>query len=112
AAPVSFFGAVASDTLGDFAGAATPALREPRGLAVDENDRLFVAESGGDQILVFDLWGERLLRRVMFDAERPTDLAAHGAMVWAVLAATGRVVRITAGGGPDDVTLPPGCTNP
>ena len=113
AAPMSFFAAAAAEPLGDFdAGSAPPVLREPRGLAVDENDRLFVAESGGNQVLVYDLWSERLLRRIPLGDERPTDLATHGALVWVVLAATGRLVKITAGGGPDPVTLPVGCSNP
>ena len=51
---------------------------EPRGLAVDVNDRLFVAETGADRILIYDLWSERLLRQVALPGARPTDLAAHG----------------------------------
>ncbi|MEO8333809.1 MAG: phage tail protein [bacterium] len=113
AAASAFFAAAATGALGDFASAGTQStLREPRGLAVDENDRLFVAESANGQVLVYDLWSERLLRRVTFGGERPTDLSAHGAFVWVVLAASGRVAKLTAGGGPDDVALPAGCTNP
>jgi len=112
AAPASLFAAPSTEPLGDFdGGAASPVLREPRGLAVDENDRLFVAETGGHQVLVYDLWSERLLRRVAFGSERPMDLAARGAIVWVVLAPTGRVVILTAGGGPDPVTLPAGCAH-
>ncbi len=113
AASVNLFASVVNAALGDFASGTAPSvLHNPRGVAVDENDRLFVAESGGNQVLVYDLWSERLLRRIPFAGERPTDLAAHGAFVWVVLAGTGRVVKITAGGGPDDVVLPAGCTNP
>jgi phage tail-like protein len=112
AAPASLFVTTSNEPLGDFdGGAPSPGLREPRGLAVDENDRLFVAESGGHQVLVYDLWSERLLRRVAFGSERPMDLAARGAIVWVVLAPAGRVVILTAGGGPDPVTLPAGCTH-
>ncbi len=113
AAPASLFAAAPIGPLGDFdGGAASPVLREPRGLAVDENDRLFVAESGGHQVLVYDLWSERLLRRVPFGGERPIDLAGRGAIVWVVLAPTGRVVKITAAGGPDPLALPAGCVHP
>jgi phage tail-like protein len=112
-APVSFFAEPAAEMVGDFvATSGEQALHEPRGLAVDENDRLFVAESGTDSVLIFDLWSERLLRRVALAGERPTDLAVHGVMVWAVLAATHGVVLLTAGGGPTPVTLPAGCAAP
>jgi DNA-binding beta-propeller fold protein YncE len=36
----------------DFAGSSFGALAEPRGLAVDENDRVYVADAGNDRILV------------------------------------------------------------
>ncbi|NOT35574.1 MAG: T9SS type A sorting domain-containing protein [Candidatus Eisenbacteria bacterium] len=36
----------------DGRGGATGALREPRGLAVDENDRVYVADTGNDRIVV------------------------------------------------------------
>ena len=108
-----FLAAANDGPLGDFDSAAgIPAVREPRGLAVDENDRLFVAESDANQVLVFDLWSERLLRRISFGRERPTDLAAHGPFVWVVLSSTGRVAKITAGGGPEPIVLPDGCVNP
>ena len=113
AAPVNLFVADTNTSVGDFdVGETTPTLREPRGLAVDENDRLYVAEAGDAHVLVYDLWSERLLRRIPFGSERPTALASHAAIVWVVLAPTGRVVKISAGGGPDNVTLPAGCTNP
>lgn len=113
ATPVSLFAPVEPDVGGDFAaGATTTALGEPRGLAVDENDRLFVADSSREQVLVYDLWSERLLRRVAFPGERPTDLAAHRALVWVVLSASHRVARLSAAGGPEAVALPSGCDNP
>jgi phage tail-like protein len=112
AEPVNLFGTSAPETVGDFDFTTAPqSLREPRGLAVDENDRLFIAESGARQILVYDLWSERLLRRIALGSERPTCLAAFGAIVWAVLTPTGRVVKVSVGGGPEDVVLPAACTN-
>ena len=100
-------------TVGDFATAQpTAALAEPRGLAVDVNDRLFIAETGGNRILIYDLWSDRLIRQVGLPGARPTDLAAHGNDVYAVLAATRQLVRLTARSGPDPVDLPIGCTEP
>lgn len=103
----------ARELLGDFEPAEPPApLREPRGLAVDSGDRLFVAETGADRILVYDLFSERLLRRLALPGARPTDLAARGANVYAVLAGEKRVVRLTARTGPFPVALPPAISDP
>ena len=57
--------------------------RTPRGLAVDGDDRLFVAETDARRILVYDLWSRRLLRRIGLlrpsdPGALPLDLAAHG----------------------------------
>jgi len=113
AVSANMFATAGADQIGDFApGGSNAPLREPRGLGVDENDRLFVAESAAEQILIYDLWSERLLRRVPFSGERPTDVATHGAVAWVVLATTHRVARLTVSGGPDTVTLPAGCNNP
>ena len=113
-APVDLFEAEASQVFGDFS-AATPAtpLAEPRGLAVDANDRLFVAETGADRILVFDLWDDRLLQRTPLPAgSRPTDLAAHGLQVYAVLSGTGQIVSLAARTPPLVINLPAGCSQP
>jgi phage tail-like protein len=113
AAPAGLFAEASPTDLGDFSPTAeAPLLRQPRGIAVDENDRLFVSESAADQVLIFDLWSQRLLRRLVLPGSRPTDLAAHNTIVYAVLANDRRVVRITAGGGPDPFDLPAGCDNP
>lgn len=74
--------------LGDFSPAEPPAgvLREPRGLAVDDRDRLFIAETAAARVLVYDLWSRRLLQRVAFDTgAAPLDLAACGDAVFAVV---------------------------
>lgn len=113
ATPGGFFAEIATTAMGDFTPSEGPSqLREPRGIAVDENDRLFVAESGADRILIFDLWSRRLLRRLHLPGSRPTDLAAHTTIVYAVLANDRRVVRLSAGGGPEPFDLPAGCANP
>jgi phage tail-like protein len=87
-------------------------LNEPRGVAVDVNERLFIAETAADRILVFDLWSDRLLRRVVIPGARPTDLAAHGNDVYVVLSANREIVRMTARSGPHPFAMPAGCTEP
>jgi hypothetical protein len=74
--PLNLIEGETSETLGDFTATdhAGP-LAEPRGLTADINDRLFIAETGADQILVYDLWRERLLRKISLPGTRPTDLA-------------------------------------
>jgi len=111
--PLNLIEGETSETLGDFTATdhAGP-LAEPRGLAVDINDRLFIAETGADQILVYDLWSERLLRKISLPGSRPTDLAAHDNDVVAVLSATRQIVRLTARSGPEPFALPQGCTAP
>lgn len=113
-AAVDLFAAAPPPTFGDFTPAAPDTgLNEPRGLAVDVNDRLFVAETGADRILVYDLWEQRLLQRTaLATGSRPTDLAAHGMTVYAVLAGSGQVVRLAARTEPVVVALPAGCSAP
>jgi phage tail-like protein len=84
-------------------GTDAPPLRAPRGLAVDRDERLYVAESGAGRVLVYDLWSRRLLRSVRL-AAAPLDLAARGDVVFCVLA-DGRLVRLRAYDGPFDVEL-------
>ena len=111
--PLNLIEGETSETLGDFTATdhAGP-LAEPRGLAVDINDRLFIAETGADQILVYDLWSERLLRKISLPGSRPTDLAAHDNDVVAVLSASRQIARLTARSGPEPFALPQGCTAP
>jgi phage tail-like protein len=102
-----------TETMGDFTAASeAPPLAQPRGLAIDINDRLFIAESGADRILVYDLWSERLLRKIPLPGERPVALAAHAATIYAILAGSGTLVRLSASSGPSPCALPAGCTAP
>lgn len=99
---------------GDFT-SPTPAqaLREPRGLAVDINDRLFIAETAADCIAVIDLWDGRMLQKITLPGgSRPTDLAAWGDEVYAVLAGVGKIIRCSARSAPSPFELPKGCTRP
>jgi phage tail-like protein len=111
--PLNLIEAETTEALGDFTATdhAGP-LAEPRGVAVDINDRLFIAETGKDQIRVYDLWSERLLRKVSLPGSRPTDLAAHDNDVFAILSASQQIVRLTARSGPAPFAIPPGCTAP
>jgi len=58
------------------------ALSCPRGLAVDDQQRLCIAESGDGHVYVVDLWADRLLRRVpvrtpSHPRTRPVDAAPY-----------------------------------
>lgn len=84
------------------------AFGRPTGLAVDRDDRLFVADAAARRILVFDLWSRRLLHRAAV-ASRPCDLAldADGRTVWAVCHDPPALVSLTARTEPRDHPSPP-----
>lgn len=105
--PLDLFAAPAA-ALGDFAAARPPApLREPRGLAVDADDRLFIAETGAGRVLVLDLWGHRLLRRIAFDpAAPPLDLVSDGRAVYAAVESPATLWHFTARREPRPLELP------
>jgi phage tail-like protein len=110
---LNLFAGEPDEAVGDFTAAgASRTLSAPCGLAVDVNDRLFIAERGADAILVYDLWSDRLIRRITLPGAQPTDLAVHGTDVYAVLSDAQRIVQLSAHGGPDPFTLPVGCTAP
>jgi phage tail-like protein len=99
--------------LGDFKSTARGAssLRRPVSLAIDVDDRLFVADADAAAIFVFDLWSGRLLRRVRIGTgaalcRRPLGLACHERTVWAVTADPGALIHLTARTGPRDAALP------
>ncbi|NPC44592.1 phage tail protein [Nocardioides sp. zg-1230] len=66
---------------------AAGALAHPCGLAVDEAQRLYVAETGRSRVLVVDLGAMRLIRAVPMASGggRPVDVAADGYGVLALL---------------------------
>lgn len=86
-------------------------FQEPRGLAVDANDRLFVAEAGARRIAVIDLWSRRVLRRVAFPG-RPVDVAAGGTAVYAVTEDPAGLWVMDARRLPRELPLPAGVTDP
>lgn len=97
---------------GDFAPSVPgpQALLTPRGLAVDCNDDLFVAETDAGRVLVYDIWNRRLLRRIGIpappgeSAHHPLDVASAADGVLCVLGDR-RLVRVSARAEPVDVTL-------
>ncbi|HEX7241271.1 MAG TPA: phage tail protein [Longimicrobiaceae bacterium] len=108
--PVELFEPEPEAPGGDFAPAAPAGgpLRAPRGLAVDEDDRLYVAESGSGRILVFDLWSRRLLRTVPTGpGTRPLDLAAFGRVVLAAVEGLPHLLRLGARDDLEPFPLPP-----
>jgi phage tail-like protein len=78
-------------------------LRSPQGLAVGQNDCFFVAETGASRVLVYDLFDQRLLRRVALAAP-PLDLAAKGDAVLCLLA-DGTLLRLGARTEPVELAL-------
>ena len=114
-APTPLF-AAPSAPLGDFAPAhPTLPLANPRGLATDADQRLFVALAGARSVLVLDLWGGRVLRRAAFPG-RPLDLAtdpASGDRELLVLTESPvGLYRMTARGRPRRLELPDGVEAP
>lgn len=97
---------------GDFAAATAPTpLHDPRALAVDENDRLFVVETGARQVLVYDLWSSVLVRRVHVSPATPLDVAAYGSIVY-VLLDSDALLAITGRDTTQRIFLPPEITAP
>jgi phage tail-like protein len=81
------------------------ALRAPRGLAVDDSGRLYVAESGRGVVHVVDLDAQRLLRRVSVRGLgrprcQPVDVAAVGAAVLVLARSPAVLLRVEGRRGP------------
>jgi phage tail-like protein len=111
--PIDLFEGEVQPELGDFTPVpSVPVVAlEPRGLAVDDGDRLFIADSPGRCLLIYDLWSRRLLRRVPLSA-RPLDLAAYGRSVYVVLASPAGLAVLEEGSDPRPVALPAEITQP
>ena len=117
AAPLDLFASEVPAVTGDFGVPAGGPLDLPRGLAVDADGRLFVAETGAARLVIFDLVDRRLLRRVAFPRppsggttgfDRPLDVAADGGTAWVAFAGAAGLARLTARGEPRRVALPAG----
>jgi phage tail-like protein len=84
---------------------------------VDCDDRLFVAESGANRVLVYDIWSERLLRRAILAGPNapgpvPLDLAATARTVYLVTQNPAGFYQMTARRGPDPLPLDAAITAP
>jgi len=111
--PTLFLGGTAAPVVpgGDFVVAVAPPLLDPVGIAIDGQDRLYLADGTAGTITVIDLWGRRVLRTIRPQG-RPQGLAARGGAAYAVLEAPSLLVRFSALGEPVPVPLelPPGAT--
>lgn len=112
-APVNLIATGHQEQLGDFspAGHRQSGLNKPLGIAVDEDNRLFIAESGARSVLVFDLWSKRLLVRVQLVSE-PVDLVARGRLVYALLKSPPHLLRLDARGNVHQLSWPDEIVNP
>ncbi len=109
--PIDLFSTTGPVVRGEFRepGAIHGPLRRPGALAVDDEDRLLVAETGARRVLVFDLPLRQLVRRVAISVRgahdaTPVDLAADGRTVW-VLTRPFHVLRMAARSGPVPVPV-------
>jgi phage tail-like protein len=107
-APVALFEPEAAGMRGDFALASPAAgpLEEPRGLAVDADERLYLAEAGRRRVLVFDLWAEALLETLTLPST-PVGLAAHGRAVYALGVSPAALFRLGHRGELERLPWPP-----
>ena len=84
-----------------------PELLDGTGIAVDADDRIFLADRGRRWIAVLDLWSRRTLRTVPVPG-LPMGLAAAGRVVYAVVREPAALLRLTATRGPEPAVLPGG----
>jgi phage tail-like protein len=112
-APVDLFATDIDEQLGDFSPAksASTSAFEPRALAIDEDERLFVADTAIKRILIYDLWSNRLLRQVQLAAE-PIDLVVDGRRVYALLESPPGLIALDARRVFQTLALPAEITNP
>ncbi len=112
-APVDLFETEVPEEFGDFvlSGPAQTQVLGPVGLAVDDDDRLFVAESGAKRILIYDLQTKRLLRTVQL-AAKVTDLVASGRTIYGLLVQPPGLVKLTARTEPQTLELPAEISKP
>lgn len=110
--PVDALAAPPHGALGDFApvSGGRPTM-EPVAVAVDENQRLFVADAAGSAVHILDLWSHRLLQSIRLEAA-PIDLAAHSGSIYALVDAPAGVLVLDARAGFRQGDLPPGVTAP
>lgn len=111
--PVDLFGPGEPLRLGEFDSSSgpVPPLSDPRGLCVDTDDRLFIAEHQRRRILVFDLYSDRLLRTVPLPGA-PGSLASTGLSVYVALDSPPGLLLLDARRDPRPIPLPAGFATP
>jgi phage tail-like protein len=100
-APLDLLGGGGRVRAGDFV-LGEPAggrLADPRALAIDTDDRLYVAETAARRILVYDIWSGRLLRRIGLRGA-PLDLAVRDRGVVVLTRDPAALLQLEARGGP------------
>lgn len=95
----------------DFGSAGSGVPIDPVGLAIDDDDRLFLADGSTHSVSVVDLWSRRLLRTVAIAGPRhpdrtPMGLAHRDRMVYVVTRRPATLMRLTAIRGPDELPWP------
>lgn len=110
---VDLFGPGESVPLGEFISTAgpIPPLADPRGLCVDNEDRLFISEHKRRRILVYDLYSDRLLRTIPLPGA-PVSLAAQGLSVYAAIDSPDGLMILDARRPPRSLPLPAGFASP
>ena len=82
------------------------------GIAIDDDDRLALADRGTRSISILDLWSRRLLRTIgvattTHPDRHPMGLASRGDLMFGVLRRPAGLIRFTATRGPEEIDLPP-----
>ncbi len=96
---------------GAFAHPPADPLGDMVGIAIDDDDRLFLSDASTGTIAVVDLWSRRLLRRIALGTSRnprrtPAGLASDGKTVYAVVQEPAGLVEFSATRGPVERALP------
>jgi phage tail-like protein len=109
---IQIFSPEPSPSLGDFEPEKEAGLfREPRALAVDSEDLLYVAEAGSRNILIIDLFSRRLMRRIQLKAI-PVDLICDGLRVYVLTQQPAGLMCFTACTLPSFLDFPAGLDKP
>jgi phage tail-like protein len=110
---VDLFGVGEPARYGEFDSPSGPVapIADPRGVCVDSEDRLFIAEHERRRILVFDLHSERLLRKVPVGGA-PGCLVSSDLAVYAALDHPAGLLLLDARRPPRPVALPAGFAPP
>lgn len=95
----------------DFVSVGVDAPEDLVGIAIADDDRLFLADRAARTVSVIDIWSRRLLRTISVATpsrplRHPMGLTSRGAEVLAVVRRPAGLIRMTATRGPEEVPLP------